>query len=132
MGNIRGLDWGDYFHTLSDDDIRDLAGWLATECVELWEFMDIVDRTYMQTADVWRGQLPAFVARSGRPAVARYARRKRRFAELAITLDEARVRGALPGEVAPEELQLLQAPGTRQQSMEELLGVLERARGGSQ
>lgn len=132
MGSTRGLDWGGYFHTLSDDDMRELAGWLAAECVELWEFMDIVDRAYMQTADAWRGQLPAFVARSGRPAVARYARRKRRFAELTSTLDEARVRGAMPGEVAPEELQPLRAPRTGHQSMEELLGVLERARGGLQ
>lgn len=130
MANVGSLDWGNYFHTLSDDDIRELAGWLAAEYLELWEFMDIVDRAYIQATDAWHGQVPAFVSCCGRPAVTRYARRKQHFAELAITLDEARVRGALPGEVEAEELQPLRAPKISHQTMEDLLGVLERARGG--
>ncbi|MGZ3637521.1 MAG: hypothetical protein ACXWQR_08940 [Ktedonobacterales bacterium] len=132
MDKVTGLDWGDYFHDLSDDDIRELAGWLAAECIEVWEFMDIVDRAYVQTSEAQRERSPAFVRCYGHPVVAGYARRKQRFAELTATLDEARLRGALPDEVAPEELQPLLTSRTRHHSVEDLLGMLERARGGSQ
>ncbi|HEX8033095.1 MAG TPA: hypothetical protein VF510_04575 [Ktedonobacterales bacterium] len=132
MDKVTGLDWGGYFHDLSDDDIRELASWLAAECIEVWEFMDIVDRAYVQTAEAQRERSLAFVRSHGRPVVAGYARRKRRFAELTATLDEACLRGALPGEVAPEELQPLRVPETRHHSAEDLLGVLERTRGGAQ
>lgn len=131
MDNVMGLDWAGYFHDLSDDEIHELASWLAAEFLEVWEFTDIVDRVYAQTAGAWRGRPPAFVACYGRPAVAGYAHRKRRFAEITATLDEARQRGALPGEVAPEELQPLRPFWTRRQSVDDLLGALERARGGS-
>lgn len=131
MDNWIGLNWGSYFHDLSDEEMRDLASWLSAEFLEVWEFTDIVDRMYVQAADTWRGRSPAFVAGCGRPVVIRYARRKRHFAEITAAHDEARQRGALPGEVTPEELQPLRPPDTRRRSVEDLLGILEHARGGS-
>lgn len=130
MDNVVGMDWGDYFHRLSDDEIRELATWLAAECLEVWEFMDIVDRAYAQASDDWHERPPAFVASRGRPAVEGYARRKRRFAELTTALDEACLCGALPGDVAPEDLRPLRSPKTEPRPVEDLLSALERARGG--
>ncbi len=129
MDSWRGLNWGSYFHDLSDEEVRDLANWLSAEFLEVWEFTDIVDRMYVQAADTWRARPPAFVAGCGRPAVTRYARRKRHFTEITAAHDEARLRGALPGEVTPEELQPLRPPHTRRPSVEHLIGVLEIARG---
>ena len=131
MDNLVGLDWGDYFHRLSDDEIQELATWLANEFLEVWEFMDIVDRAYVQAPDEWRRQPPAFVSRYGRSMVERYAQRKRRFAELVASLEDARLRGALPGDVSPEELQPLHPRGIRHHSVEDLRSELEHARDGS-
>jgi hypothetical protein len=127
-GNFEGVDWGSYFHCLSDAELRGLAAWLAAECLEVWEFKDVVDRVYAQVADSWRGRSAAFVASHGRPILLGYARRRRHFAELMAALDEARQRGALPGDVALEELQPLPAPSSKRRSVEELLDVLERTR----
>lgn len=131
MDDVVGMDWGDYFHRLSDNEIRELATWLAAECLEVWEFMDIVDRAYVQASDDWHERQPAFVASRGRPVVEGYARRKRRFAELMIALDEACLRGALPGDVAPEDLRPLRSPKVEPRSVNDLLGALERARDSS-
>jgi hypothetical protein len=128
-GNFEGVDWGSYFHCLSDAELRELAAWLAAECLEVWEFKDVVDRVYAQVADTWRGRSAAFVASHGRPILLGYARRRRHFAELMAALDEARQRGALPGDVALEELQPLPAPTSKRRSVAELLDALERARG---
>jgi hypothetical protein len=127
-GDFEGVDWGSYFHSLSDAELRGLAAWLAAECLEVWEFKDVVDRVYAQVAATWRGRSAAFVASHGRPILLGYARRRRRFAELMAALEDARQRGALPGDVALEELQPLPAPTSKRRSVEELLDALERAR----
>ncbi|HLZ23333.1 MAG TPA: hypothetical protein VKQ30_14540 [Ktedonobacterales bacterium] len=131
MDDLLGINWVSYFHCLSNEEIRELASWLAAECLEVWELMDIVDRVYAQAPDDWRRRSPAFVTRCGRPVVEGYARRKRRFAELMTALDEACLRGALPGEVALEELRPLHLPGSKPRPVEDLLGELERARSSS-
>jgi hypothetical protein len=130
FGEFVGVDWVGYLHGLSDAEIHELAGWLAAERLEVWEFEDVVDRVYAQVADTWHGRPAAFVASHGRPILIGYARRRRRFAELMAALDEARLCGALPGDVALEELQPLPAPGSKRRSVEDVLRVLERARGG--
>lgn len=134
MDDLVGLDWVGYFHTLSDDAIRELAAWLAAERLEVWELMDIVDRAYAQAAEDWHGRSLAFVTNCGLPVVEGYARRKRRFVELTeftAALEEAHLCGALPGDVAPEELQPLRLSLTKPRSVEDLVGVLQRARGDS-
>src|SRR5579859_6239409 len=105
MNNLAGLDWMGYFHSLSDDEIHELAAWLAAERLEVGEFMEVVDRVYARTSDEWRGQAPVFVDWFGRPDARAYAHRKQRFAELTAALEEARMTGALSGDVAPEELE---------------------------
>ncbi len=128
MNDSMGLDWVSYFHGLSDDEIRELAAWLAAECLEVGEFVEVVDRVYARTSDEWRGQPPVFVAWFGRPDAREYARRKRLFAGLTTALEEARMAGALPGDVAPNELQPIQALWAEAPSTEKLLGALECAR----
>lgn len=127
MNDLVGLDWVGYLHSLSDAQMRELAVWLASELLRVGEFMEIVDRAYAQSPEQWRGRAPAFVAQAGRPVARGYARRKRRFAELMAALEEANMRGALPGDVAPHELHLPQVPWTEPQTVEELLGVLAHA-----
>lgn len=131
MDDMVGLDWAGYFRSLSDDAIRELAAWLAAESLEIWELMDIVDREYARAPENWRGRTPAFVAYWGRPAVEGYARRKRHFVEFTAALEEARLRGALPGDVAPEELQPLRPSSTGRRSVEDVVSALQRARSGS-
>jgi hypothetical protein len=65
------MDWVDSFHRLSDDEMRDLATWLAAEYLTVGEFTEIVDRTYRQAADEWHGGPLAFVASCGRPCSVR-------------------------------------------------------------
>ena len=130
FGEFVGVDWVGYLRGLSDAELRELAGWLAAECLEVWEFEDIVDRVYAQVADTWHGRSAAFVASHGRPILVGYVRRRRRFAELMAALDDARLCGALPGDVRPEELQPLLPPSSKRRSAEELLAVLEHARRG--
>jgi hypothetical protein len=129
MGDLLGIDWVDYFHRLSDDELRELAAWLADEYLTVGEFTDLVDRIYRRAADEWRGRSLTLVASYGHYVIEEYARRKRRFAELLAALDDARMSGALPGDVAPEELQPLRQTAPR--TAEDLLHVLERARSGS-
>ena len=131
MDDVRNINWVVYFQQLSDDELRELATWLAVEFVKVSEFTDIVDREYAQTSDEWHGRSGAFVGCRGRPAVEEYARRKRRFPELLAALEDAYMRGALLGEVAPEELQPLCQARVAPRTTEELLGVLERVRSGS-
>ncbi len=110
MDDVEGLDWVGYFRGLSADEVRELAAWLAAEFLEVGEFMEIVDRGYAQASEEWRGRSRAFAAQCGRPVAKGYARRKRRFAELMAALEEARMSGALPGDVAPQELQPIRLP----------------------
>jgi hypothetical protein len=135
MGESLRIDWCEHFRRLSDDDLQELATWLAARFLKVSEFTDIVDRAYAQSGDEWRGRALAYVACYGRQMVAAYAHRKRRYTELAEALEDAYMCGALPGEVAPQELQPLQTSPTAQRTgartVKELLGVLERARGGS-
>jgi hypothetical protein len=130
MGDWPGIDWGNYFHRLSDDEIGELAMWLAAEDLAVGEFTDLLDRLSRRAADEWRGRSLALVASCGHAMVEEYARRKRRYVELLAALEEAQMSGALPGEVAPKELQPLPRAAPRR-TAEELLQVLERARSGS-
>jgi hypothetical protein len=134
MGDLPRIDWCEHFRRLSDDDLQELATWLAAEFLKVSEFTDVVDRAYAQASDEWNGRALAFVARCGRPVVEEYARRKRRYAELMAALEDACMCGALPGEVSPQELQplrLLRPLRAGPRTVNELLGMLERARGGS-
>ena len=130
MNSLLGLDWISYFHSLSDDETRTLAAWLATERIDLGEFMEVVDRVFARTLDEWRGQPSVFIDCYGRPGAEDYARRKRRFAGLMAALEEADMTGALPGEVAPEELEVAQPDWANASSLERVLGALECARRG--
>ncbi len=130
MADVAGFDWPGYFRGLQDDEARVLARWLAAEGLGLGEFMEIVDQAYAAAPDQWHGRSQPFMAHWGGPAAKAYARRKRRFAGLIATLEEALVSGALPGDVAPQELQLSASPWTKQRQAEELLSALERARRG--
>jgi hypothetical protein len=131
MHGLLDIDWAAYFHCLSDNDLHELAAWLAAEGLEVSEFTDLIDRAYAQTSNEWRGRPLAFVATCGRPVVARYANRKRHFAGLLAALEDARMCGALPGEVELRELAPLYPPAPAPRSAERMLSVLERARGSS-
>jgi|GEM_PF-1808653 len=134
MDNVVGIDWVDYFHCLSQDAIHELAAWLVAQQLEVWEFTDIVDRAYTQIPEGADRPSAEFVARIGRPAAEAYAGRKRVFARLMarlVALEDARMSGALPGEVALGEIEPRPMPSTRVRSADELFGVLERARGSS-
>jgi hypothetical protein len=130
MDTSMGIDWVDYFHCLSDDQMHELATWLAADFLKVSEFTDLVDRVYVQAPDEWHGRSPAFVASYGRPVVERYALRKRGFAEL-MALEDAYVSGAFPGEVASGELQPLRLPEAEHRSVDDVLRVLERMRSAS-
>lgn len=128
MNSLVGFDWIGYFHSLSDDEMRHLANWLVAERLHLGEFMEVVDRVYARASDEWRGQPSVFVVWHGRAGAEDYARRKRRFAELIAALDEARMTGALPGDVAPDELGLSPPCRAEAPSIREVLGALQFAR----
>jgi hypothetical protein len=128
MNNSVGLDWVGYFRSLSDEEMRALAVWLAAERLEVGEFMEVVDRVYARTSNEWRGQASVFVDWFGRPDASEYARRKWRFAELMAALEEARMSGALAGDVALEELKPRQPFWGEASSAEKALGALEWAR----
>jgi hypothetical protein len=130
MDTSMGIDWSDYFHCLSDAQMRELAAWLAAEFLKVSEFTDIVDRVYAQTPNEWRGRSPTFVTSFGRPVVERYAERKRGFAEL-MALENAYMSGAFPGEVASGELQPLRLPEAEHRSVDDVLSVLKRIRSAS-
>jgi hypothetical protein len=128
MAGLACFDWPRYLSGLADAEARALATWLAAEGLALSEFMDVVDRAYAAAPAPQRVRPRPFLARWGRPAAAAYARRKRRFAALLAALDEALVSGALPGEVAPEELRLPVPPQVKERRTGELLAALQQAR----
>lgn len=132
MNSLIGLDWIGYFHSLSNDEMRALADWLVAERLDVGEFMEVVDRVFARTLYEWREQPSVFIVCYGRPGAEEYARRKRRFAELMGALDEACMTGALPGDVAPEELEATQPDWAEAPSLESVLGALEYARRGSE
>lgn len=132
MNSLVGLDWIGYFHSLSDDEMRKLAAWLVAERLDVGEFMEVVDRVFARALDEWRGQPSVFIGWYGRRGAEEYARRKRRFAELMAALEEASMTGALPGDVAPEELEVSQPDWVEAPSMENVLNALEYARHGSE
>jgi hypothetical protein len=127
-----GIDWVDYFHQLTENEIRELAAWLAAEFLGVGEFTDLVDRMYVRGLDDWRGRAPSFVASCKCSVVEDYAGRKRHFAEWMAALDDAQMCGALSGDVAPDELQPRQPPWSAPRTAEQLLGALERVRAGSE
>jgi hypothetical protein len=127
MNSSVSLDWVGYFHSLSDDEILELAAWLTAERLRVGEFMEVVDRAYARTLAEWRGQPPVFIAWFGRAEATRYARRKRRFSGLIAALEDARMTGALPGDVALDELTPLQPLWTTAPSAENMLCALRCA-----
>ncbi len=131
MDTSMGIDWCDYFHCLSDDQMRELATWLAAEFLKVGEFTDIVDRVYAQAPDEWRGRSPAFVASYGKPIMERYARRRLGFTEIMAAVEDAKMSGALSGDFASQDLQPLRLPRPEPRSVEDTLSVLERMRGDS-
>ncbi|MGO8948486.1 MAG: hypothetical protein ACLQUY_12660 [Ktedonobacterales bacterium] len=131
MDTSVGIDWCDYLHCLSDDQMRELATWLAAESLKVSEFTDIVDRVYAQASENWRGRSPAFVASYGRPIMQRYARRRRGFAEALAAVEDAKMSGALPGDFASQELQPLRLPQSEPRSVEDVLSALQRVRANS-
>jgi hypothetical protein len=130
MGDLAGVDWPGYLCSLQDDDVRALAIWLAAEGLDVGELMDVVDGAYAQAPAHWRGQSQRYVAQVGRLAATAYALRKRRFAALMATLEEALISGALPGDVAPQELLLPTRPWTKRRQPGELIAALEHIRRG--
>lgn len=137
MNSLVGLDWVGYFRSLSDDEVSALAAWLVAERLDVGEFMEVVDRVHARTlddrtVDEWRGQPSLFIGWYGRPGAEGYARRKRRFAELMAIRETVGMAGALPGEVAPEELEATQPDWAKTPSLERVLGALEYARRGAE
>jgi hypothetical protein len=130
MGGLPGFDWSGYFRSLEDRDVRALATWLAAEGLDVGELMEVVDRSYAEAPGHWRGQSHRYLAQVGRLAATLYARRKRRFAALMATLEEALISGALPGDVAPGELRLPTRPWTKRREPGELISTIERVRHG--
>jgi hypothetical protein len=105
MGASAGFNWSEYIHTLDEHAAVDLATWIAITGLEAGEFMEVVDRAYAVAPAHWQCQPEAFLLGIGRPAAEAYARRKREFARLLVLVEAARISGALPGDVAPQELQ---------------------------
>ncbi len=128
MADPTGLDWPDYLRSLNENGVRALAMWLVAEGLDASEFMEVVDRAYAIAPEASRQESRSFVTQRGRPVAALYARRKHRFAGLAAALEQARVSGALPGDVALNELRPLAAPSLHARSVAELIAVLERGR----
>jgi hypothetical protein len=126
MAEQVGLDWPGYFRTLPAGDAREFATWLYAQGLQLGEFMDVVDRAYATWPRPWRAGQDAFIALAGRQTATSYAFRKRYFARLVALLEEAMATGALPGEVAPQELDLPVRMQTQPRSVDELLAALER------
>jgi hypothetical protein len=132
MADVAGCDWSGYFHSLRDEEARALASWLADEDLGVGEFMEVVDRAYATASDDWHGRLQPFLAQVGRPAAEGYARCKRRATRLLTMLEQALMSGALPGEVAPQELALPVLARVPQRQVEDVLGALERLRHGQE
>ncbi len=133
MDTSVGIDWCDYLHHLSDHQMHELAAWLAAEYLNVSEFTDIIDRVYAQASDEWRRRPPAFIDHYGRPMVARYAHRKRGFAERLAALEDAYMSGAFKGDVAAAELAPSPLPQTQTEAHRVIavLDSLERMRSGS-
>src|SRR6266536_5454397 len=125
MADLTDLNWPGYVRSLQDDELRALATWLAAKGLGVGEFMEVVDRAYAVATAQWRWQSQHYVAQCGRRAANVYARRKRRFARLMATLEDALISGALPGEVAPQELQPSALPWTKRRQPDELVAALE-------
>jgi hypothetical protein len=126
MADQVSLDWPGYIRGLPAHEARALAAWLGAQGLQLGEFMELVDRAYARRHEHWRGRPDAFIRLVGTPVARRYALRKRRFARLVALLEAAMLSGAMPGEVAPYELDLPVAYLTSVRPMEELLAALER------
>jgi hypothetical protein len=132
MAELAGFDWPGYVGSLQDAEARALACWLAKEGLRMGEFVEIIDRAYAAAPASWQGRWQHFMLRVGRPAAEGYACRKHGFIRLMALLEQALMSGALPGEVAPQELDLavLPRPEQPQVQVEELLGALARLRRG--
>jgi len=132
MADLTGCNWPGYVRSLQDNEVRALAIWLAAEGLDVGEFMEVVDQAYTAAPAHWRGQSQRYVAQFGRRAASDYARRKRRFARLMATLEDALISGALPGEVAPQELRQSMLPRMKRRQPGELVSAIERVRRGQE
>jgi len=119
------IDSPGYLGSLDGEGVRTLASWLAVEGLRVGEFIEVVDRAYALAPPACGTAARSFVKKGGRHFAATYARRKRRFAGLAVALEAARLSGALPGEVALHELRPLAGPSLPAVSVGELIEVLE-------
>jgi hypothetical protein len=121
-----GLDWPGYFRGLKATDARALAAWLAAQGLQVGEFMEVVDHVYAIWGRHWPAQPDAFIGLVGTQTATSYASRKRQFSRLAAMLEEAMATGALPGEVAPQELDLPVKLWIEPRSEAELLESFDR------
>jgi hypothetical protein len=129
MADQVGLDWPGYFRALREDDARALATWLGSQGLRVGEYIEVVDHAYAR----WPERQPdVFIRLVGRRAASSYAVRKRHFARLVAMLEEAMASGALPGEVAPQELDLPVSIQTERPRVDELLAALDRVTRGCQ
>jgi hypothetical protein len=128
MADLVGLDWPRYFRTLPENDVRALATWLGAQGLRVGEFMEVVDRVYATAPRRSRGHTDIFVSVVGRPTARSYAQRKRHFGRLMAMLEAAIVSGALPGDVAPQELDRPVVIQTEPRPVDELLAALEQRR----
>jgi len=126
MADQVGLDWPAYFRALAEDDARALASWLGAQGLQVGEFMEVVDRAYATWPEQWRGRPDEFIGLVGRHTAVSYAFRKQHFARLVAMLEEAMASGALPGEVAPQELDFPVKVQAERRSVQQLLAALER------
>jgi hypothetical protein len=127
-----GFDWPGYFRALPEDEARDLATWLGAQGLQVGEFIEVVDRAYAGWPERWRRRPDLFMRLVGLRTASSYAIRKRHFARLVAMLEEAMASGALPGEVAPRELDLPVRIQLERHSVDELLLALGRVTYGSQ
>ena len=126
MADQVGLDWPRYFRTMPDGNAREFASWLHAQGLQVGEFIEVVDHAYARWAQQWWRTPDAFIDLVGRRTATSYAVRKRYFARLVALLEEAMATGALPGEVAPQELDLPVKIQNQPRSVDELLAALER------
>ncbi len=105
MVEFTSFDWDGYIRGLEGSEALELGRWLLDEGLGVGEFIEIVDRAYAAAPERWRRRPRRFMAHVGRPAAMAYARRKRWYAGLIAAYEDALASGALPGDVAPLELQ---------------------------
>jgi hypothetical protein len=128
MANNEGLDWPDFWQSLDEDGAGALARWLAAEELRVGEFMEVVDRAFVDAPETWRRRSRDFVTQIGRPSAEVYARRKHQFIGLMVAFQDALLCGALPGDVAPHQLRPTLTPPRQIRPAANLLAAIQRVR----